>query len=55
VNGEVGEEEGIAGFGLAGTIEATSSAQMRKLLDVNYLGTFYAARSGRWSPSTYRS
>jgi short-subunit dehydrogenase len=34
-----------AGFGLAGTIEATSPAQMRKLLDVNYLGTFYAARA----------
>jgi NADP-dependent 3-hydroxy acid dehydrogenase YdfG len=34
-----------AGFGLAGTIEATSPAQMRKLVDVNYLGTFYAAQA----------
>lgn len=34
-----------AGFGVAGTIDATSSDQMRKLLDVNYLGTYYAARA----------
>jgi short-subunit dehydrogenase len=34
-----------AGFGVAGTIDATSPEQMRKLLDVNYLGTFYAARA----------
>src|SRR5438128_28664 len=34
-----------AGYGVAGTIDATSADQMRKLLDVNYLGTFYAARA----------
>jgi short-subunit dehydrogenase len=34
-----------AGFGLAGTIEATSPDQMRKLLDVNYLGTYHAVRA----------
>jgi NADP-dependent 3-hydroxy acid dehydrogenase YdfG len=34
-----------AGFGLAGTIEATSPYQMLKLLDVNYLGTYHAVRA----------
>jgi len=34
-----------AGFGIAGTIDRTSSDQMRRLLDVNYLGTYYAARA----------
>ena len=34
-----------AGFGVAGEIEAVSADQMRKLLDVNYLGTYYAARA----------
>lgn len=34
-----------AGFGIAGTIDDIDAAQMRKLLDVNYLGTFHAARA----------
>jgi short-subunit dehydrogenase len=34
-----------AGFGIAGELEDVSADQMRKLLDVNYLGTFYAARA----------
>jgi short-subunit dehydrogenase len=34
-----------AGFGVAGTIDAMPADQMRKLLEVNYLGTFYAARA----------
>jgi short-subunit dehydrogenase len=34
-----------AGFGVAGAIDAMPSEQMRKLLDVNYLGTYYAARA----------
>src|SRR5712671_205711 len=34
-----------AGFGVAGAIDAMPPEQMRKLLDVNYLGTYYAARA----------
>ncbi len=34
-----------AGFGIAGTIEEISAAQMQRLIDVNYLGTYYAARA----------
>jgi short-subunit dehydrogenase len=34
-----------AGFGVAGAIDTMPPAQMRKLLDVNYLGTYYAARA----------
>jgi NADP-dependent 3-hydroxy acid dehydrogenase YdfG len=34
-----------AGFGVYGAIDAISPDQMRRLLDVNYLGTFYAARA----------
>ncbi len=34
-----------AGFGIYGTIDAISAEQMRALLDVNYLGTFFAARA----------
>lgn len=34
-----------AGFGIAGAIDDVSSEQMRKLVDVNYMGTFYAARA----------
>jgi short-subunit dehydrogenase len=34
-----------AGFGVAGSIDAIPSAQMRRLMDVNYLGTYYAARA----------
>ena len=34
-----------AGFGIAGAIDQVTPDQMRKLIDVNYLGTFYAARA----------
>jgi short-subunit dehydrogenase len=34
-----------AGFGIAGAIDAVTLDQMRKLIDVNYLGTFLAARA----------
>ena len=34
-----------AGFGVAGAIDDVTPEQMRKLIDVNYMGTFYAARS----------
>jgi len=34
-----------AGFGIAGSVDQVSSTQMRRLIDVNYLGTFYAARA----------
>jgi len=34
-----------AGFGIAGALDALTADQMRKLIDVNYLGTFYAARA----------
>ncbi len=34
-----------AGFGIAGTIEDIDADQMRRLLDVNYLGTYHAARA----------
>jgi NADP-dependent 3-hydroxy acid dehydrogenase YdfG len=34
-----------AGFGIAGTIEDISADQMQKLIDVNYLGTYFAARA----------
>jgi short-subunit dehydrogenase len=34
-----------AGFGIYGTIDSISPEQMRRLLDVNYLGTFHAARA----------
>ena len=33
-----------AGFGLAGAIDDVTPEQMRKLVDVNYMGTYYAAR-----------
>jgi short-subunit dehydrogenase len=34
-----------AGFGIAGAIDDVSAEQMRELVDVNYMGTFYAARA----------
>jgi short-subunit dehydrogenase len=34
-----------AGSGVSGEIETVSAGQMRKLLDVNYLGTYHAARA----------
>jgi NADP-dependent 3-hydroxy acid dehydrogenase YdfG len=34
-----------AGFGVYGSADAITSEQMRELLDVNYLGTFYAMRA----------
>jgi len=34
-----------AGFGIAGTVDAITSDQMRTLIDVNYLGTYYAVRA----------
>ena len=34
-----------AGFGIAGAVDEMSSTQMRRLMDVNYLGTFHAARA----------
>ena len=34
-----------AGFGIAGTIVDITGEQMQKLIDVNYLGTYYAARA----------
>ena len=34
-----------AGFGIAGTIDDISPAQMRELVDINYMGTFHAARA----------
>jgi short-subunit dehydrogenase len=34
-----------AGFGVEGSADDVSAEHMRKLIDVNYLGTFYAARA----------
>jgi short-subunit dehydrogenase len=34
-----------AGFGIAGTIDDISPDQMKRLVDVNYMGTFYTARA----------
>lgn len=34
-----------AGFGYYGTVEDTPPAIMRRMMDVNFLGTFYAARA----------
>ncbi len=34
-----------AGFGFSGTIEETTEADMRELMDVNYMGTFNAIRA----------
>jgi short-subunit dehydrogenase len=34
-----------AGFGVAGAIDTMPADQMRRLLDVNYLGTYYPARA----------
>lgn len=34
-----------AGFGFSGTIEETSEADMRELMDVNYMGAFNAVRA----------
>jgi NADP-dependent 3-hydroxy acid dehydrogenase YdfG len=34
-----------AGFGIAGTIDAIRPDQMRKLLDINVLGTYFGARA----------
>ena len=34
-----------AGFGVEGTLNDVAGEHMRRLLDVNYLGTFYAARA----------
>jgi NADP-dependent 3-hydroxy acid dehydrogenase YdfG len=39
-----------AGFGVAGAIDQMPPEQMRKLLDVNYLGTYYAATSSSFLP-----
>jgi short-subunit dehydrogenase len=34
-----------AGYGVAGAIDDISPGQMRQLMDVNYMGTFHAARA----------
>jgi NADP-dependent 3-hydroxy acid dehydrogenase YdfG len=34
-----------AGFGVAGAIDEITPEQMRRLVDVNYMGTFFAARA----------
>lgn len=34
-----------AGFGIYGTIETVTAAQMRQLLEVNFLGTYHLARA----------
>jgi len=34
-----------AGFGIAGAIDDITPGQMQKLMDVNYMGTFHAARA----------
>jgi short-subunit dehydrogenase len=34
-----------AGFGIAGAIDDITPAQMRKLVDINYMGTYHAARA----------
>ena len=34
-----------AGFGIAGTIDDVTPDQMRELVDINYMGTFYATRA----------
>jgi len=34
-----------AGFGYYGTVEDTSAATMRRMMDVNFMGTFYGARA----------
>jgi short-subunit dehydrogenase len=34
-----------AGFGIAGAVDDITPVQMQKLLEVNYLGTFHAARA----------
>src|ERR1700681_1828136 len=34
-----------AGFGIYGTIDTIAAAEMQRLLDVNYLGTYHAARA----------
>jgi short-subunit dehydrogenase len=34
-----------AGYGIAGAIDDVSPEQMRDLMDINYMGTFYAARA----------
>lgn len=34
-----------AGFGVAGAIDDVTPEQMRKLIDINYMGTYYATRA----------
>jgi NAD(P)-dependent dehydrogenase (short-subunit alcohol dehydrogenase family) len=34
-----------AGFGIYGTIDTIAASEMQRLLDVNYLGTYHAARA----------
>jgi NAD(P)-dependent dehydrogenase (short-subunit alcohol dehydrogenase family) len=34
-----------AGYGIAGAIDDVSPEQMRDLMDINYMGTFHAARA----------
>jgi short-subunit dehydrogenase len=34
-----------AGFGMSGTVDTIAADAMRRLIDVNYLGTYYAARA----------
>jgi len=34
-----------AGFGIAGAIDDITPDQMRKLIDINYMGTYFAARA----------
>lgn len=34
-----------AGFGYYGTVEETPSATMKRMMDVNFMGTFYGARA----------
>ena len=35
-----------AGFGIYGAIDDITPDQMKKLMDINYFGTYYAARAG---------
>jgi len=34
-----------AGFGIYGTVDTISAAQMQRLMDVNFMGTYHAARA----------
>ena len=44
-----------AGIGFHGALEETSACTMQKLLDVNLMGTFHAARAAlRWATKGFR-